>query len=58
MTHDLSSALCGQSNEKQRLSFFLLSSLPPGPYLPVSLLSASNCNLSLDPEPGVQIRDC
>lgn len=25
--------------------------------VPSSLLSASNCNLSLDPEPGVQIRD-
>lgn len=41
-----------------KIVFFLLSLLPPGPHLPVSLLSASNCNLSLDPEPGVQIRDC
>lgn len=31
---------------------------PPGPHLPMSLLSASNCNLSLDPKPSVQIRDC
>lgn len=31
---------------------------PPDPHLPVSLLSASNCNLSLNPEPSVQIRDC
>lgn len=50
-------ALCGQSSEKQRLSF---SSSPhsPWPPPPVSLLSASNCNLSLNPEPSVQIRDC
>lgn len=59
MTHDLSSALCGQSNEKQRLSFSSSPHSPPAPTspCPCCLLPTATWAWILSPVSRLEIVD-